>query len=363
LLVVLTQCFAPPPSGKPTPPSVPLLKGTATFQKSSGTVIGDGLRLEPSRARAVVTLETGDIEAADYPFLHIAIENPARGLRIKVSFTADGQVSEAYTLETPDPTSVWLAMNELEGWHGAVEAIEFAFIAPEGKSIHIADLSLHPASPSRQLRAIVSDLAGFTPWKRAQMNTHTGVAKVASFYPVPLVMTWLLLSLGAYGLIVLLTKRSFSWTDVGMIFLACWISLDLVWQKRLTHQVVHSYDTYAGKTTGEKLAAGPDGGLFRFISQVKEHIASPDARVFVASSDLYLGMRGAYYLYPLNPFWKLEGPQIPEGRFMREGDYVLLLAPTRVKLNREAGIRLPETGYFAADTLFISPSGKLVRLR
>jgi hypothetical protein len=362
LIVVLTQFFAPPTSGTPEPPTIVLSEDAASFKKSRGTFSEDGVKLAPDRARAIVKLDTGGIEAAHYPFLHIALKNPTRSLKVMISFEADGKRSDDYTLEATSPTSVWLATNEFQGWKGSIEAVELTFIAPGRESVHIADLSLHPASSTRQLRAIVSDLSSFKPWKRAQMNTHTGVAKVASFYPVPLVMTWLLLSLSIYGLIVLFTRRAFNWTEVGLIFLACWVSLDLVWQKRLTHQVTHSFQTFSGKTSEEKLAAGPDGKLYRFISTVKQHIESPDARVFVASSDLYRGMRGAYYLYPLNPYWKLEGPQIPDGRFMREGDYVLLLAPTRVKLNRAEGIRLPETGYFPVETLLFSPTGRLVRL-
>ncbi|NQX88845.1 MAG: hypothetical protein HRT77_09280 [Halioglobus sp.] len=361
LIVILTQLFAPPTSGKSGIPSVYLTEEPAPLARSNGTSSTDGLEFNPLLNNAVLKRATGGIEAQDYPFMHIAIDDPPADLTISVSITADGQKSDWYQLEAPHPESVWLSLNEFAGWQGTVEAVELRLIT--GETLRIKDLSLHPAAPSRQLRAIVSDLTSFAPWKRAQMNTHTGVAKVASFYPVPLVMSWLLLSLTIYGLIVLFTKRAFSWTDVGMIFLVCWFGLDLIWQKRLTHQVIHSHHTFAGKTTEDKLLAGPDGRLFAFISQVKEHIDSPNARIFVASDDLYRGMRAAYYLYPFNSYWKLGGPQIPDPERMHKGDYVLLLGPTRVLLHRAKGIRRPETKYFPAKLLFNSASGKLIRLQ
>ena len=94
-----------------------------------------------------------------------------------------------------------------------------------------------------------------------------------------------------------------------MIFLACWLVLDLVWQNRLLRQVAHSHFTFAGLSNEEKLAAGPDAKLYRSIAAVKAHINEPDARVMVATSDLYAGMRAAYFLYPLNAYWRLERPR------------------------------------------------------
>lgn len=365
LVAVLTQCFAPPGSGKGALPSITLSQDTAHFGSAWGTLTGDGVELKITDfGLGVISLETGGIDAADYPYLHLAIENAPHNLITTVAIKAVGkEKGAAYRLEHRSPESVWLSMNEFEGWQGDIEAIRVTFHARAGANMLVTDLSLHPASASRQMRAIFTDLVSFAPWKRAQMNTHTGVAKVASFYPVPLVMTLLLLSLAAYGLVLLLTRRRFSWTGAGLIFLVCWVVLDLVWQKRLTHQVAHSYNAYAGKTTAQKIAAGPDARLFKFISQVKEHIDSPESRIFVASSDLYLGMRGAYYLYPLNAYWKLERPEIPANDFMRAGDYVLRIHPSRVYYRKGKGVRRPETKFFPADLVFASTAGKLYRLK
>ena len=139
-----------------------------------------------------------------------------------------------------------------------------------------------------------------------------------------------------------------------MIFLACWLVLDLVWQNRLLRQVAHSHFTFAGLSNEEKLAAGPDARLYRSIAAVKAHINEPDARVMVATSDLYAGMRAAYFLYPLNAYWRLERPEIPDAQYLRKGDYILLLKPSRAYAHKDKGVRLPETRMYPAEMVYSS---------
>lgn len=366
LLVVLTQIFAPPESPGPTPPAVAWNAQNAGYNARVGEFADGVLRLKLVSGIGMATLETGRIDARSYPFLHLAIADPPVNLTTSIAIQKEGKMGSPYTLEQPSPTSVWVAMNEFEDWAGTIEAIQFTFYAAGHQSLEIRDISLHPASPARQLHAIVSDLASFAPWKRAQMNTHTGVAKISSFYPVPLVVTLLLLSWLGYGLILLFSrqKRDFDWTVVALIFLFCWIALDLIWQKRLLHQVVHSYHTFAGKTTAEKLAVGPDQNLYNFLAEVKQHIEPADARVLVSSSDLYLGMRGAYYLYPFNVYWHLEGPEVPPNRYLRPGDYVVFINPTTSRFNPVSHTMLSrENKREPAELLLSRLAGKLVRLK
>jgi hypothetical protein len=367
LVVVLTQFFAAPaPAGSP-PSSITLNPDNTHFTASSGSFADGELQLTLVKSGlGVVTLETGGIETSEYPFLHIALEEPPRDLKIRISLDIDGTYTRPYLLESKSPRSMWLALNELQGWTGSANAIRLVFIGHKDQSVRIGDFSLHPASPSRQLQAIVSDFANNAPWKRANMNTHTGVTKVASFYPVPLIVTLLLFSLLGYVLLITLFrgKFKFDWNVVALIFLACWISLDLIWQNRLLYQVGNSYQMFAGKNTQAKLAVGPDSRLFQFISKVKEHLEPADARVFMSSSDLYRGMRGAYYLYPFNVYWSLEPPEVPLNKDMRKGDYVVLLKPTATRFYQRVEIlKAPENRPQSAEKIYSDSSGILVRLK
>jgi hypothetical protein len=128
--------------------------------------------------------------------------------------------------------------------------------------------------------------------------------------------------------------------------------------------VAHSYRTFAGKDTPEKLAVGPDHKLFNFISEVKQHLEPADARVFVSSSDIYLGMRGAYYLLPFNAYWSLELPELPAEKYLRKGDYIVLISPTNILFYKKNGVlKTPWDGPQTAELIFSAGSGKLVRLK
>lgn len=368
LVVVLTQFFAAPEVEGPRPSPVKLNASNALFVQGTADFADGALELRLSKTgRGSVSLATGGIPAQFYPFLHLAIEAPPQDLEITIKLGVEGEKTWSYKLESTSLSSMWLATKELEGWTGTVNSIRLLFESATGQVIHIENLSLYPASPSHQLRAIVSDLTSNTPWKRANMNTHTGVAKVASFYPVPLVLTLLLLATLSYGLLLLLFqgRLKFNWTVVALLFLTCWISLDMIWQNRLLHQVTHSYRSFFGKDTPEKLAVGPDSRLFNFISEVKQQLeASTDTRVFVSSSDLYLGMRGAYYLYPYNVFWSLARPEVPPSQYWRSGDYIVLIQPTTTRFHKGKDLmRTPDNRPRNAELLLDNPAGKLVRLK
>jgi len=377
LLVVLTQ-FYPPPAGVAGKPPIlgtasnVRLQGGSKGNVNQGKASGDGalqLRLR-RRGAGTATLDTGDIKAIDYAFLHLALDNPPEDLAITIYMKVIGIPRHTLTdtLQLNPDGSLWLATHELDGWAGTIDSVTLNFEGRAGDTIRIRDFALYPATPLRQLQAIYSDLVGNAPWRRADMNTHTGVTKTSSFYPVPLAVSLLLFSVIAYGALILLSRNrlTFSWTVVGLIFLACWVALDLVWQNRLLYQVAHSHRVFAGKTTGQKLAAGPDRALYGFIAAAKKRIEPADARVFVATQDIYQGMRGAYYLYPFNTFWTLEPPEIPQDQYLRAGDYVLVIRPALTSVfngRGEARLKGAQNRPHRAELIYNNRKGSLVRLK
>ncbi|MCX2977626.1 hypothetical protein EYC82_09695 [Halieaceae bacterium IMCC11814] len=366
LLAVLMLFFHPPSSGESPLQAINMTEETLEVVAPSWQLIDGRLDLELAGfGVGVVTLLTPGIDAQDYPYLHLSLEHPPPDLGATMSLRKGGKTVHQYILEDQPLTDLWIATREFKGWDGSIEAITIILTSKEPSALTVTDISLHPASATLQLRAILSDLGSFAPWKRAQMNTHTGAAKVASFYPVPLVVTLMLLSFVAYGVVVLLSRGriTFSWTVPAMIFLACWLVLDLVWQNRLLRQVAHSHLTFAGLSPEEKLAAGPDAKLYRSIATVKAHINEPDARVMVATSDLYAGMRAAYFLYPLNAYWRLERPELPDAQYLRKGDYILVLSPSRAYAHKDKGVRLPETRMYPAEMVYSSLTMRLLRLK
>jgi len=370
LVVILTQFYAPPTTGTGLPP-ITWNESNVRLDSPKKQIVDGELQIKIRRSGSnFVTLDTGGINADDYAFMHLAIENPPEDLTtaVALNFNGNWMAVQPHKLHNESPTSVWLAMHELEGWSGTINSVTVTFSGRRGEIVRVKKFGLYPSTPIRQLQAIYLDLTGNAPWRRADMNTHTGVAKESSFYPVPLAAALLLLSTFAYGVLLLLLpqRSSFSWKVVGLIFLACWVALDLVWQNRLLYQVAHSQRLFAGKDSPEKLAEGPDGELYNFIAAARQYIQPQDARVFVATTDSYRGMRGAYFLYPFNAFWRFEPPEIPRDHHLRKGDYVVLIRPSDTRFTRgknRSTLKGPEHPARPVERLYSDDTGTLVRLK
>jgi hypothetical protein len=373
LIAGLTLFFTPPevPGQQISPiiwnaSNAPAELGAATFNDGK-------LLIELNRVGVGSTsLSIGGIEAAAYPFLHLALDKPSNNLRVLISWKTSEKEhnSHTYRLENKSTNSLWLATSEFPGWTGHIKTLRLVFFGRSGETVRVRDFSIFPTSPSRQLQAIVSDLTSYVPWKRAAMNSHTGVTKVSSFYPAPLMAAYLILSLLSYGLLLLLFRATlkFNWSVVALLFLTCWISLDLVWQNQLLRQLADTYREFSGKSSQEKLAVGPDAQLYNFAAQVKPLLETKDARIFVDSGDKYRGQRGAYFLYPFNVYWRepfFTFPHtLPHRDLMHSGDYIVLIKPTELGFNLESNeLFLPHRMPMSAELIFSDHTGTVVRLK
>lgn len=368
LLAGITLFFSPPGTIGPPVPALTLSAPSAKIVLGDGTLDNGELQLKLNDTGiGVVSLAGQQIDARAYPFLHLAMEESAHQPQVWISWNT-GTTEKSNHVYVPHNKSwawLWLATNELQGWTDHIEDLGLVVVGQPGETVRIRDFGIYPASPSRQLQAIFSDLAGYVPWNRAAMNSHTGVTPVSSFYPTTLIVAYLALSLLAYGilLLVLRAKVKFSWQVVALIFLACWISLDVFWQNRLLHQVADTFRTFSGKTVQEKLTAGPDAQLYDFVAQVIPLVQPADSRIFVSSSDTYLGQRGAYYLYPFNVFWPGPGGEFPADSLLHSGDFIVLINPTTLLFNAAKSVLATSpTTELGVQLVLSGPTGKVVRV-
>ncbi len=358
------------PSGVTGQQAPPVSMSTATTRViwGTGTISNGDILLELNAAgMGLIHLADLEIEASSYPFLHLNIEGSVSDPTVTLAWNRSGTGQQSYSSPVGNHArkSLWVATNELRDWSGNIASLSVIIVGQAGEVIRVSDFSLFPASPSRQLRALYSDLTRYMPWSRAAMNTHTGVTQVSSFYPVPLSVAYLLLSLVGYGLLLLVfgAKFKFSWQIVALIFLACWIILDLSWQNRLLHQLADTYRTFSGRSTQEKLAVGPDARVYDFVSQVIPLLKPADARIFVLGNDEYSGQRAAYFFYPFNVYWPEPGRVLPQAELFRRDDYIVLINPTTVLFHPGKNIlMIPGTGAFDAQLLFSNPTGTALRL-
>lgn len=314
---------------------------------------------------AIVDFSHAPFAAADYAYLHLSLREFGSPTRIVLAWkpSAAGAEPSSYTIETTERDSLWIATGELRGWEGTIANMGLFIVGQPEHTVRLDAFSLYRPALEYQLRALYSDLAAFVPWNRSSMNSHTGVRHVASFYPAPLFAGLLLACVAAY-LVLCIALRSvrFQWQVIGLIVLGVWIALDMFWQHRLVTQAAETRKTFASKSTPEKLAVGPDAQLYAFIAAARAHITEANARVFSASSDDYTGLRGAYYLYPLNVFWSLEGPEIPKSHFLRSGDYIVFLNPYTAQFDPAAGLLTLPRRQLRVETLVTRPAGTLVRV-
>ncbi|CAA0111984.1 Uncharacterised protein [Halioglobus japonicus] len=356
------------PAEQQTPP----LRWEASSAKvllGTPTIIDTELQLELDGAGAgLVSLAETDIEADDFSFIHLALEEPVESLHVTIVWTdaQEPQVSHSYKLENYLRQSIWLATDELRGWSGELDTLSLSFQGKADDTLVIKDFSIFPASTTYQLLAIYSDLTGYAPWNTAAMNTYTGAFNASSFYPIALAVAFLALSLAAYRLLLFMlrTRLRFSWSVVALIFLSNWVILDMLWQYRLLHQLADTHRVFSGKNTEQRLAVGPDAELYNFASSVKPLLESTNPRIFVTSDDNYSGMRTAYYFFPLNVHWSLYGPPLPHRKFLRRGDYIVLINPTNMTFDpKRSQVKAPKRRELDVELVLSAPSGTVVQLK
>jgi hypothetical protein len=240
-----------------------------------------------------------------------------------------GKIFE-YRIPGPVRRTLWQPASAMEGWTGDLTAIAVRILGGAGDELTLGEVALLPATLQRRLSALYSDWTTFIPWQQYSINAYTGVRSRASpFYPAPILTALWVLSMVAYGAILCLpwVNARFEWRVAATIFLTCWIGLDLLWQGKLVRQLGITYATFYGKSPAQQLAAGPDAELVAFMTDVAHRVEPSGSRIFVHSQDDYLGMRGAYYLYPLNVYWNREDPELPHRHYLHSGDHIVLIEP------------------------------------
>ena len=342
---------------------------TAHLNNQPVTLTGDSLPLVIPGTRVLTAGLKFEqpIRASDYRYLHIALEE--EGIQSDIAIAPrqadDDTPSPIYTLENRHRGSLWINTSELPGWNGELKALYLRVIGERGKAITVRDLSLHGPSLGRRLASLYDDWTVYEPWDRAAMNTHTGVTRTSSFYPMILTAGWLFLSLGCYLAwgIAGRGQRPLNWQVTGLVFLACWLVMDAAWQQRLFYQVKDTRAQFSGLTSEEKLRVGPDAKIVAFVEILRKHIPE-GARVFVLSDDDYEGLRTAYYLYPSNVYFRMKFGLPGERRLIRSGDFIAVMTSPGTRYNkRNEFLYVPESGRWDVDRLVDERVGDLYRVR
>ena len=143
--------------------------------------------------------------------------------------------------------------------------------------------------------------------------------------------------------------------------------LDLMERNRqLQERIIKATEArYAGKQGDERLLAGLDGELYRFLLDVRRQLPDrPANKLFIISAepgDFWSG-RARYHLLPHNGYMKFSQP--PSAGVARQGDFVLVLSPLPgVRYDRNRQILEWTGGELPVDLLHSATSGALFRVR
>jgi hypothetical protein len=339
------------------------------MELGSGENTAQGWQLTLDGAgRGVLVLPLPSLESRAYPLLHLRFsEMPATealGLFWGTSKTG-GQMAQFWVPGSLEQ-SLWLPMGGMSVWDGKLNELAVLLQGKPGATFVVEALELLPASPRYQLKALYSDWRAFVPWGLESINRHNGIRTTGStLYPVPVAAAVAGASLLVYGLFIFLRKGpAVDWRVLSAIFLVCWIGLDLVWQSKLWRQLVLTRETFAGMDSSAKLARGPDAALVQFTTYIRQRIAQPGARILVASSSDYRGMRASYYLYPLNVFWQRNEAELPASTYIKAGDYIVTVKPSAIRFDRQSNTLLsPQSEQLPVHLLAESDVGSLYRVQ
>lgn len=307
-----------------------------------------------------------DLDPLRYPVLYFAFRGPlpTNSPVVFWRFANAGQDLSHYRVPGVTRASHWLSLSAAPEWRGRPVELGFIFEGRPGQQVTLESVQLLPLTPGYRVRAILADWLAPLSWDHASINRNAGDSPRALTQPVPVIAALLGLSLCCYAVLVRTRPRiPFDWGIVAGVFLVGWIGLDLLWQLRVLGQLGDTRIQYAGRSTAEKLAAGPDAALVEFTADIKHRVTSADARIFVGSDDDYTGMRSAYYLYPYNVYWSRHDEQLPAPGYLRPGDYIVLLSSTYLRFEEQGRVLVTGAGErIPAERVTSGAVGSLFRL-
>lgn len=340
---------------------------TKQFTLQQGTIDDDMALVADSAGRISFTVPTNGQLLDENPLLSLSLDGlpPKRAMIYWRTGTKDGKLAQVEVAPPVVGTSTY-NLGNVHGWEGAVETLGLTLQTAPYQPLKVRIVALSSPSLIDTFKAYSSNWSEHRGWLASDINFITGTrAFNQPPYPVPYFAGLAAVALILFGLAHLLRRRTrpFNWHFVGCIILCTWIVSDTFWQVRLWQQVSQTWDTFAGKTAGEKLLASSDAALVALARNARQRIPEPDARVFIASSVDAFGMLSAYYMSPLNTYWHRKGPELPTGDVFERGDYILMVRPLQVEYDARAGmVRRPGEAGLKVRQEYGSATGVLLKV-
>lgn len=209
-----------------------------------------------------------------------------------------------------------------------------------------------------ELGIIVADWLAPVPWSHSSINFHPASTKfpglpvlfvAAVTFPLALLWRW--------------RRGPSSWPGVLLILAVGWLVLDLPWQWELATRLGEARARYALIPATQRPAHSHHALAHAVASAVRPQVEEQPGRIVISSSLDGLGMATAYYLYPLNTYWKRHDPALPAPDALHAGDYLLVLKPTRLRFDLLSRQLLDDDGAWPVQFILERSWGALYRMR
>lgn len=208
-------------------------------------------------------------------------------------------------------------------WRGPIMAQGF-MAAGSGDPLEIHRPRLLAEGPTAAWAAAACEWLSFQPWSQRSGNFTLSSRLSERGWLLPALAAWAGLALGLwFGLRSLARGRlAAGWL---LIPLVAWAVADLRWLANGWMQLEDTASQYAGLSIDQRVLAGSDAALSRFIEGLKQrHLPLEPTNIFILADagQRYLKLRAQYHLLPHRVFAFNE---TPSQAYARHGGYLLML--------------------------------------
>ena len=276
--------------------------------------------------RAILTRYL-NLVAQDYPYLHyhIAGRHPGETVYLIWKTTDDPNRINSQRLDWTGDNDATIRLAENPDWQGNVTELGLDIYGElREQPLLISSLGLSSGGTGPLLATI------WTQWTTLHGWTHKSINRQGRPGSTDPTRTEAAAAWAGIAVLLLLIARASRRGHPPIIFgvavLLPWITLDLLWQRELTHQFAETRQLFSGKTMHEKHLADQDSEIYSYALRLKsEVLPEQPARIFILHKVIehnYERLKTQYYLLPHNSYNYGRTPPLDA---IRPGDFILVL--------------------------------------
>ncbi len=266
--------------------------------------------------------------AAQYPFMKLQTTGLQPDIELELYWRTTEEPNEnlGAVLHPGRDGSYYFNLGSEDKWRGTINTLALGIYGDlHGQPLELQSLSLHGFSPKLLLATLWQEWSGYRVWDMTSINRLEGIPPKGLQYLTPLLAVWSALAC----LVVLLLSKPLGLSRplaIGMALIVPWLTLDGLWQRQLSKQLIETRLAYDGIPTQHRHISPRDARLYDYVTRLKQEILTTESpRIFVVHQSHghdFDRLRVQYHLLPHNVY--NFGVHPPAGS-VRAGDYILLL--------------------------------------